>query len=116
MRTLCAVVDDAGHGLLLACLAMPAMAMAMAAASEGVASYCRFSSKAQDERTIADQQRQCRERAARDGYSPDGLLDFADEAVSGAAPSRAGFDKMMAAARAGRIQGFVLRQSQPIGS
>ncbi|MEX2309734.1 MAG: recombinase family protein [Pirellulales bacterium] len=76
----------------------------MATSSEGVASYCRFSSKAQDERTIADQQRRCRERAARDGYSADGLLEFADEAVSGAAPCRAGFDEMMAAARAGRIK------------
>ena len=84
--------------------AVVATAIATATSTDGGASYCRFSSKNQDERTIADQQRRCRERAARDDYSPDGLLDFADEAVSGAAPSRAGFDEMMTAARAGRIK------------
>jgi DNA invertase Pin-like site-specific DNA recombinase len=87
--------------LLLASLAPVA---ALATSSEGVACYCRFSSKNQDERTIADQQRRCRDRAARDGHQPDALLKFSDEAVSGAAPSRAGFDEMMEAARTGRIK------------
>ena len=70
----------------------------------GVQSYTRFSSKAQDDRTISDQQRQCRERASRDGYDVLQALEFTDEAISGAKRSRLGFNNMMAAARAGSIK------------
>lgn len=77
---------------------------AVAASSDGVAIYCRFSSKNQDDRTIADQQRQCRARATRDRFAAGEILLFADEAVSGAGHSRGEFDRMMAAARAGRFK------------
>ncbi len=82
--------------------ALPLMASVLS--SEGVASYCRFSSKNQDDRTIADQQRQCRERATRDGHVSGEFLLFADEAVSGSKHSRGDFDRMMAAARAGKFK------------
>ena len=42
--------------------------------------------------------------AERDEFDTSNLLLFADEAVSGAAPSRADFDRMMAAARAGKFK------------
>jgi DNA invertase Pin-like site-specific DNA recombinase len=72
--------------------------------SSGIASYTRFSSSNQDEKSISDQQRDCRARAARDGFEMTPSLDFSDEAVSGAKHSREGFDEMLAAARAGRIR------------
>jgi site-specific DNA recombinase len=78
-----------------------------APSSDGVACYCRFSSKNQDDRTIQDQERQCKARAARDGFDPDQMLLFADEAVSGAKHSRKDFDRLMAAARQGQIKASI---------
>lgn len=78
--------------------------LGMAASKDGVASYCRFSSKNQDDRTIADQQRQWRQRAVRDGHVSLPLMEFADEAESGAKHSRRDFDRMMAAARERKIR------------
>ena len=102
MCALCAhSLAEPASWLLVAC-ALPAAAVA--ASPNGVASYCRFSSKNQDDRTIADQQRQCKARATRDGFASSAILLFADEAVSGAKHSREGFDCMMAAARAGKIK------------
>lgn len=70
----------------------------------GTASYTRFSSKNQNERTILDQQRDCRQAAERIGSEITAELEFWDEAVSGAKWSREGLDTFMAAARAGRIK------------
>jgi integrase/DNA invertase Pin-like site-specific DNA recombinase len=68
------------------------------------ASYSRYSSDAQREASIADQQRTCREGADRNGHliAPD--LEFFDEAVSGTKLHRKGLDAMLAAAEAGRFQ------------
>lgn len=74
------------------------------AAEPGASSYARYSSESQDDRSIADQQRKCRDRAAGDGHEILPTLEFADEAISGAKHQRAGFDAMMAAARSGRIK------------
>jgi site-specific DNA recombinase len=84
--------------------AMPLLASAVSTSTSRGASYTRFSSKAQDDRTITDQQRQCRERGIRDGYDMLTALEFADEAISGAKHSRTGFNSMMAAARAGSFK------------
>jgi hypothetical protein len=67
------------------------------------ASYCRYSSKNQNERTIADQQRDCRNRASQDDIELPRCFEFSDEAVSGAKRKRDGFNQMLAAARAGQI-------------
>ncbi len=66
------------------------------------ASYARFSSdELQDPKSIDDQQRPCRERAARDGNQLPTDLEFCDEGVSGAKLRRDGFDRMLAAAQSG---------------
>jgi DNA invertase Pin-like site-specific DNA recombinase len=66
------------------------------------ASYARFSSdELQDPKSIEDQQRPCRERAARDGNQLPQELEFFDEGVSGAKLRRDGFDRMLAAAQVG---------------
>jgi site-specific DNA recombinase len=65
------------------------------------ASYARFSSdELQDPKSIGDQQRPCRERAARDGNQLPTELEFSDEGISGAKLRRDGFDRMLAAAQA----------------
>jgi site-specific DNA recombinase len=77
---------------------------ASTACSTGVASYARFSSDMQDSRSITDQQRKCRERAASMGLEIDPALEFVDEAVSGAKQNHEGFEAMMIAARGGAIR------------
>ena len=59
----CAQFSTRGSWMVMPLVLMPVMASMLS--SEGMASYCRFSSKKQDDRTIADQQRQCWERATR---------------------------------------------------
>jgi site-specific DNA recombinase len=70
----------------------------------GNASYSRFSSDLQTDRSISDQQRKCRDGAARQGLIISPALEFKDEAVSGAKHVREGFDGMLRAARNGQIQ------------
>ena len=66
------------------------------------ASYARFSSdELQNLKSIADQQRPCRERRLRDGNQLPAELEFFDEGISGAKLRRDGFDRMLAAAQAG---------------
>jgi len=66
------------------------------------ASYSRFSSDdLQDAKSIADQQRPCRERAKRDGNQLPQSLEFFDEGISGASLRRDGFKRMLAAAQEG---------------
>jgi DNA invertase Pin-like site-specific DNA recombinase len=74
----------------------------------GHGSYARYSSDLQDERSISDQQRKCRDRAASDGNEIDPELEFSDEAVSGAKSDRTGFEALMGAARAGRLKTLYL--------
>ena len=70
----------------------------------GNASYSRFSSDLQTDRSISDQQRKCRDAAERLGLIISPALEFKDEAVSGAKHVREGFDGMLLAARNGQIQ------------
>jgi len=67
-------------------------------------SYARYSSDHQSDKSIVDQQRECREHAERHGHeiSPD--LEFVDEAISGTKRDRAGLNDVLAAATAGQIQ------------
>jgi hypothetical protein len=78
------------------------------ASGPGTASYTRYSSDLQSERSITDQQRKCRDRAERDGCEISSDLEFADEAISGAKHDRAAFEALMAAARAGRIKNLYI--------
>jgi hypothetical protein len=92
--------------VLLASLAAVAACLQTSLSPTGPpASYCRYSSNLQSERSNADQRRKCQSSSERYGY---GLiqeaLEFADEAVSGAKRDRKGFNAMLAAARAGCFQ------------
>lgn len=66
---------------------------------EVAASYARYSSDQQDASSIDQQQRKCRDNAAANGHDLRPELEFADEAVSGTRPDRAGLQAMLAAAR-----------------
>ena len=68
------------------------------------ATYSRFSSDWQREVSIQQQQRKCRERAARNGHRISRKLEFCDQAVSGTRRRRQGLDALMAAAEGGRFQ------------
>ncbi len=80
----------------------------ISAAAPRVALYARFSSDQQRDASIDDQIRVCRARADRDGWSVAEV--FTDYAVSGATAQRPGFQGLMAALRAGRID-VVLAES-----
>src|SRR5262249_37102921 len=75
-----------------------------AGVAEICASYARFSSDLQDQASIPDQQRKCRERAHKDGLQIAPELEFSDEAVSGTRADREGLKAMMATARQGLFQ------------
>ena len=100
VRNLCALALR-GAGQLFPLTALPVLASVMT--QRRPASYSRFSSDHQNARSITDQQRKCRDRAQTDRLTICPALEFFDEAMSGANPDRAGFDKMLAAARAGLI-------------
>jgi hypothetical protein len=70
------------------------------------ASYARYSSDNQREESITDQQRKCREAAARNGHQILPELEFADEAISGTKLHRTGLDAMLAAAANGQFAGL----------
>jgi len=65
------------------------------------ACYSRFSSALQDESSILDQQRKCREKASANGHEISADFEFSDQAVSGTKRHRDGLDAMLAAAKAG---------------
>lgn len=66
-----------------------------------VATYSRYSSDQQRESSITDQQRNCHERAAREGWKV--VADFADAAISGSEDHRPQYDAMQAAAKRGEF-------------
>src|SRR4051794_30910054 len=72
-----------------------------------VAIYARYSSANQNERSIDDQIRRCREYVASQGGDPDSAKVFADFAVSGASLDRPGFEAMMAAVKSGAIKAII---------
>ena len=61
--------------------------------------YARYSSDLQSDASIEDQVRLCRERIDREGWSFYGVYE--DRGVSGASPLRAGYQRLIADARAG---------------
>jgi len=66
-----------------------------------VALYARYSSDNQRDASIEDQLRQCRERAAREGWSI--VETYSDRAISGASLIRSGIQSLLADAQAGRF-------------
>ena len=68
------------------------------------ASYARYSSDRQSDKSIVDQQRECREHAERHGHEISPGLEFVDEAISGTKRDRTGLNGLLAAAEAGQMQ------------
>jgi len=66
-----------------------------------VALYARYSSDNQRDASIEDQLRQCRERAAREGWTV--VETYSDRAISGASLIRSGIQTLLADAQAGRF-------------
>ena len=66
-----------------------------------VALYARYSSDNQRDASIKDQLRQCRERAAREGWTV--VESYSDRAISGASLIRSGIQTLLADAQAGRF-------------
>jgi site-specific DNA recombinase len=66
-----------------------------------VALYARYSSDNQRDASIDDQLRQCRERAAREGWTV--VESYSDRAISGASLIRSGIQSLLADAQAGRF-------------
>ena len=66
-----------------------------------VAIYARYSSENQREASIADQFRECREFARKQGWTIAG--EYSDHAISGATLMRPGFQAMMAEALRGKV-------------
>lgn len=69
--------------------------------------YARFSTTLQDERSIDDQVRRCRDFIAQQGGKPDDAQVFADLAMSGAGLDRPDFEAMMALVESGRLRAIV---------
>ena len=65
--------------------------------------YARYSSDHQSEKSIVDQQRECRDCAERHGHAISAELEFVDEAISGTKRDRFGLNSLIAAAKAGQI-------------
>ncbi|MEO7735057.1 MAG: recombinase family protein, partial [Kofleriaceae bacterium] len=72
-----------------------------------VAVYARFSSDLQREASIEDQVRRCRAFIEQAGGAASKAIIFSDFAVSGSSIDRPGFEAMMAAVDAGRIDAIV---------
>jgi site-specific DNA recombinase len=72
-----------------------------------IAVYARFSSDSQREASIEDQVRRCRAHIAQGGGDPSRAVVFSDSAVSGSSTDRRGFETMMAAVDAGRVDAIV---------
>ncbi len=68
-------------------------------ATKSGASHARYSSDLQDEKSITDQQRMCREQAVRDGLLIEPSFEFADNAVSGTKLRRVGLDRLLVDAK-----------------
>ena len=69
------------------------------------ATYARYSTDAQRQESIADQQRVCESLAQRHGFRI--VASFADEAMSGGTAQRPQYQQMLAAARAGKFNVIV---------
>lgn len=69
--------------------------------------YARYSSQLQNERSIEDQVRRCRDYVSQQGGDPDSVQIFADYAVSGSSLDRRGFESLMSAASKHEIKVIV---------
>lgn len=72
-----------------------------------VAIYARFSSDLQNERSIEDQVRRCREFIRSNGGDPEKAQVFPDFAISGSSLDRRGLEAMMALVESGNILAIV---------
>ena len=73
-----------------------------------LAIYCRYSTELQDETSIEDQERICRNLATRMGW-PEPITVYADAAISGASRhNRPEYQRMMADMRAGKFDGLII--------
>ena len=59
------------------------------------ATYARYSTERQHDRSIEDQTRNCRDRAAREGWTV--VAEYADRGISGATSNRPDYQRMLAA-------------------
>jgi len=75
--------------------------MTVARSAPRVALYARYSSDNQRDASIEDQLRQCRERAAREGWTV--VESYSDRAISGASLIRSGIQSLLADAQGGRF-------------
>lgn len=75
--------------------------MTAARSAPRVALYARYSSDNQRDASIEDQLRQCRERAAREGWTI--MESYSDRAISGASLIRSGIQSLLTDAQAGRF-------------
>lgn len=75
--------------------------MSIARSAPRVALYARYSSDNQRDASIEDQLRQCRERAAREGWTV--TETYSDRAISGASLIRSGIQSLLADTQAGRF-------------
>ncbi len=66
-----------------------------------IALYARYSSDNQRDASIEDQLRQCRERAAREGWTV--VESYSDRSISGSSLIRSGIQSLLADAQAGRF-------------
>lgn len=68
--------------------------------------YARYSTERQTDRSIEDQQRNCHDRAAREGWTV--VSEYADRGISGATSNRPDYQRMLAAALAGEFDVLVV--------
>jgi site-specific DNA recombinase len=73
-----------------------------------LAIYCRYSTELQDETSIEDQERICRNLASRMGW-PEPITVYADAAISGASRhNRPEYQRMMTDMAAGKFDGIII--------
>lgn len=83
-------------------------AVGPAADPAAAASYARYSSDQQREQSIADQQRECREAAERNGHRILPEFEYSDSAVSGTKRERDGLNRLLEAAERGEFSSLYL--------
>ena len=70
------------------------------------ATYARYSTDRQTDRSIEDQRRNCRERAASEGWAVE--AEYADRGISGTTSKRPDFQRMLAAGFGGEFEVLIV--------
>ena len=70
------------------------------------ATYARYSTDRQSDKSLEDQARNCRDRAAREGWTI--AATYADRGISGATSNRPEYQEMLAAALAGDFEALIV--------